>query len=45
METPTPGKRQLGQVVSSVLCTISFLGSRAGVQGLRCQGIATEGLG
>lgn len=44
MENSTPGKRQLGQVVPSVLCTIS-LGSRAGVQGLRCQGIAIEGLG
>lgn len=33
MEKPTPGKRQIGQVVPSVLYTIS-LGSRAGVQGV-----------
>lgn len=44
MENPPPGKRQLGQVVPSVLCTIS-LGSRAGVQGLDARGLLQKGWG
>lgn len=44
VQTPTPGKRQLGQVVPSILCTIS-LGSRAGVLGLEARGLLQKGWG